>query len=508
MFIMFGLSMIFLHVLHIKLALPDTCQLLQPCCNLLSYYLHLIRRQTKTGGPDVKFVFSSSRFNLVMTNLFKNTFWWSWKPYLMLLFLFGVRIEFCKATSWRSSILTGLFTFISLTSIVMVNYKLMRQKFETYSYFLDLNNDKPLEDRKNVVFSFLFPFVGDIVNLFFSAGPYIIFRILIINGSLQTLWFTLLKVQDAFKLQEKFYLKVRKECYIGLGLVVLVWFYFLIQEDIYINIFNFFQNVLQDILLETCSDNVIVKRRGRSFGLSPLHQIGRVLNILSSTSIRTFFFVASRTAQLLFKEIENMIEDSLSRFKYDEKEYENECNFEICRRHYDTVCKFVDEVNEKFGSILLLNLVWIFYQSLCTFCEMLLSYAYIVIISLQFDLRQMFLSIFLVEFRFHDNYLKNGTVYHHFDDHSPTQALQLYMALEMSSYATILYSTSVLATIWTRLLVILAPATHLKNQVAYIFSIVDIISKCLTKNVYSRDNLYSTACAKSKLLIKNNCFFK
>lgn len=160
-----------------------------------------------------------------MSNLLKNNFRWSWKPYLTLLLLFGFRIEFLKNISWRSSILTGLFTIITLTSIAMVNYELMQLKMEMYSYHLNSHINKTVEDRKNALLSSIFPFVGDVVHLFFSSGPYIIvFWSLIIKRHSKTLWLTLLKVQNELQLPERFYLKVRNECYMGLGLIILVRF--------------------------------------------------------------------------------------------------------------------------------------------------------------------------------------------------------------------------------------------------------------------------------------------
>lgn len=256
-----------------------------------------------------------------------------------------------------------------------------------------------------------------------------------------------------------------------------------------------------------CTEHGIVAKRGRSFGLSPLHHMGWMITTLSATSIRTFFCVASKTSQLMLVEIEGMIEDSFFCLKHDEKEDEAKCRLEIIRRNYDTVYMFVDQVNEIFGPILLLNLAWIFYQSLCTFCEMLLSYAYIVIICLQFDLRQMLSSFFLVQLRSHGQYSKAGRTFHDVAYNSPAGIFKLYLDLEKSSYLTITYSAFVFATLWSRLMVILVPANQLKNQV-HSFFYHSCHFKVINKKCTFRGNLYSTACAESKLPIANNCFFK
>lgn len=149
-------------------------------------------------------------------------FRWSWKPYLMFMAFFGIRMEVCKSFSRCFYILRCLCTFVPLASIIIINYQRIQKKIKTYNAAIDLYGNMSLEERRHALYSSIFPFLGDIVYLFFSIGPYIVLHIFLINGSLKRMWLILLRIQDSFQLEDRFHLKLRKECYIGLLLTILV----------------------------------------------------------------------------------------------------------------------------------------------------------------------------------------------------------------------------------------------------------------------------------------------
>lgn len=96
-------------------------------------------------------------------------------------------------------------------------------------------------------------------------------------------------------------------------------------------------------------------------------------------------------------EIENTIEDTVSRAKHFRNQVEIKRKIETWRHRFDIANKFVDQINENFGLILLLNIAWIFYHSVCTFCDILIAYAFTMIVGLHFNLLQMFRAVILVE---------------------------------------------------------------------------------------------------------------
>lgn len=203
--------------------------------------------------------------------------------------------------------------------------------------------------------------------------------------------------------------------------------------------------------------------------VSILHKIGNVVANLSGTSVRLFFFLTARTAQFLFREIEKEIKDIVTRFHIDKKEDEFEKKLEILRHHYDATCRFVDQVNEIFGPILLFNLAWIFYRSFSSFCDFFISYAFILIISLHFDLLGMSMAVRLLDIHYKNSFLRDSASYDFLQQPLLYETLQMYYAHEVSSYITIAYSALVFVTIWSRLLVILVSSNHLQKQVILYF---------------------------------------
>lgn len=187
--------------------------------------------------------------------------------------------------------------------------------------------------------------------------------------------------------------------------------------------------------------------------------LGKLVAISCGTSIRTFFFVATQTGILLFKEIDGEIKNG---FNIDSEEQKNESELERWRVCYNTVCRFIDHVNESFGLFLLLNIIWIFFTSLHTFCVMLLSYTFIVVISLRFNLKEMFLSVYLTEINFKS--LKYGKYDAKYDFHV-TQELHTFRHLEAGCYSTLFHSSLLFAIVWIRFLIILLPSYLMQNQV-------------------------------------------
>lgn len=224
----------------------------------------------------------------------------------------------------------------------------------------------------------------------------------------------------------------------------------------------------QDIILDISCEILLSKKTGVTLQLTGFQKISRVIAILLGTSIRTLFFVITKTAKYFFKDIENTIEDSLCR-KLFKREHELKEKLEILRHRYDLACRFVDQVNDSFGLILLLNLSWFFYRSLSTFSELLVAYAYIVIMGLRFDFWNMSWAIKLIEMNYLNNKTGNSLKYGS-STVSLSTLLQRHYSLENSCYIIFFYSFLFFITIWSRFLIIVVPSINLHKQVInYIF---------------------------------------
>lgn len=152
----------------------------------------------------------------------RANFQWSLKPFLIFMMIFGIRIEFCKTNSWHINILLAFCTTLSVVCIAGENYAMITEKFGIFRHVIDLYSNSSLEDQKQAFYSCVCPFFGVIIDASLSVGPYAILYMLMMNGSLKEMWFVLNEIQTKFTLQERFHFKVRKECFVGLLIVIFV----------------------------------------------------------------------------------------------------------------------------------------------------------------------------------------------------------------------------------------------------------------------------------------------
>lgn len=172
-------------------------------------------------------------------------------------------------------------------------------------------------------------------------------------------------------------------------------------------------------------------------------------------------------ANFLFEELKWKVQDGFPRCGNLNKELEHaEYELECLRRHFEIICNFVDKLNENFGLILLINLAWIFYTSLCTFSDMLISYAFIIIVSARFDLKQMSFDMRIVEMTHGRISLhQTSAPYLVNDSHLTSDFINLCYTFQVNSLVSMVRSIFVFVTIWIRLLTIVVSSVRLRKQV-------------------------------------------
>lgn len=236
---------------------------------------------------------------------------------------------------------------------------------------------------------------------------------------------------------------------------------------------------IQDLLLEMCYIQVQIRKIGLNNWKVFFSHLAMRSIYLPNMSIRILFFTLVTITKLFLIELcnevkqiavlpENLLAPSL----------------EDWRRRHELVARLVEQINENFGAILFIDLTWIFLTSIITFSSIILSYAFMLTVSFQFDMNRMCSDIILLELNLDPNSLDYSTIYN-FIHSTNRHILQEYCILDSMSYFSAIKSLIIFAMIWFRLLIILISSCHIKEQVLSIP--VPILSYVLESFFLCRD---------------------
>lgn len=195
-----------------------------------------------------------------------------------------------------------------------------------------------------------------------------------------------------------------------------------------------------------------------------MRNIFKELLHLPGMSICVLFSILITTAQLLFKELDSKIEH-LSPLPGNHSD-ENQLSLDVedVMRFYELIRHYVDQVNNNFGLILLVNLIWILTESISTFFEVILGYTYIVLISLQFDFRGMMSDAWLLKLNL-DPQLPGYSDFYDFFNSTNYEDLASTYLFELKVYFGVAVCTLRFISFWLRLLIILVPSNSMQVMV-------------------------------------------
>lgn len=195
---------------------------------------------------------------------------------------------------------------------------------------------------------------------------------------------------------------------------------------------------------------------------------------LPGMSIRILYFVLASTARLLFKELDDQLENLLLKFGTNMNENQISIDFENWRRRYELVRHYVDQLNNNFGLILLINVIWIFSESTKVFFEFILGYTFLVLISFQFDLPYMISAASLIEFNLHPKH-PGLTIAHAFFNSLNYENLKNMHSFNLKAISGLTICLLSFFVIWLRLLVILVPSFFIHLTVGVIQNISQFV---------------------------------
>lgn len=186
---------------------------------------------------------------------------------------------------------------------------------------------------------------------------------------------------------------------------------------------------------------------------------------LPTTSIRVLFYFLIQIPLLLFEELENMLENIAPLNLVEDKK---QFSVELDRWLYlfDAVSRYVDELNNTFGLILLIDLSWIFAKSIITFCEMILSYGFIVFIPLRFDLKRMQSDFLILDLHFSSiSGITHTETLFFLNREKYFKSIVMLFYLNTHAYHWIKLKIVFLVLLWYRFLIILIPSNNMFNKV-------------------------------------------
>lgn len=179
------------------------------------------------------------------------------------------------------------------------------------------------------------------------------------------------------------------------------------------------------------------------------------------------FYILSMTTDNLFKELDDQLECLLSTYdNIQADEHQLSTEIEKWMRRYESVRRYVDQINGIFGFILFMNLIGIFVQSASNFFDSLLLYTFIVLVSLKFDLCGMMKDTLL---------LRKGldpSVSDTYDLNFPYDYTYFETLRDVYSFYRIAHPGLVMCLfksfcIWLRLLIILVPSHRMHSTVIH-----------------------------------------
>ena len=149
----------------------------------------------------------------------KADFRWSLAPIIYLMRALGIEMD---TSSWFSRLGIGLLGLPVFLCNFIVNVIWIAWNFEEFLGNIEKESIKSEQERKNELIYHLAPSIRCVADAILQTSVPLIFNILMYTPKWKNLWLCLDKIQKEFQLDETFHRQCRRQCYIGLALLLLV----------------------------------------------------------------------------------------------------------------------------------------------------------------------------------------------------------------------------------------------------------------------------------------------
>lgn len=149
-------------------------------------------------------------------------FRWSFKPILIVMNILGIRLDFSNKIPFYSRLLSFFLFCVFLSSMLTISYKTLSLGIMEDNITAKEIQKLDSKDQKQLLLLSIFIFFSDAVNFFLWYGSYLILTVFSLNGEWKMLWCTLIKIQTEIRLRKEFHQQIRRSCYIGCSVFLLV----------------------------------------------------------------------------------------------------------------------------------------------------------------------------------------------------------------------------------------------------------------------------------------------
>lgn len=149
-------------------------------------------------------------------------FSWSLKPIIFLLNAIGIQLDTSGQMKKNTQLVLIIMSIVILLGNVITN--VMGTFFKLVQIYKDIEiRSNEFKKWKDEILGSIGPIVQYFSNLFLASGCHlVIFFNYTFTEKWKTIWVKFEEIQRKMDLEEAFYRKVRKNCYLGLSLLLLV----------------------------------------------------------------------------------------------------------------------------------------------------------------------------------------------------------------------------------------------------------------------------------------------
>lgn len=149
---------------------------------------------------------------------------WSLKPIVVFMKILGIRIDILDKASLFSRLLIQIVFCIISTLMLVDSYAIFKDQkkhLQNNSVSTESPDASQGEKSAGLLFLNIMP-ITDALIVLHCCIPYLTLFIISISKTWSSLWLTLFKIEVDFNVNQKFYRKIRRYCYIGALLFFLV----------------------------------------------------------------------------------------------------------------------------------------------------------------------------------------------------------------------------------------------------------------------------------------------
>lgn len=157
-----------------------------------------------------------------MKNQQENKWASSMKPILIWMKMFGINLKVSEGKSLHNSVGYTCYVCIVILFISVSNYFWLHHKLERLHQVLAETKSPTSDDRRNALQAISFVVFSDVSDMLLYFLPYFIIFTFTLNGAWKKLRGNLVEIQKYFPFNERFQRNVRRNCFIGLALIMLV----------------------------------------------------------------------------------------------------------------------------------------------------------------------------------------------------------------------------------------------------------------------------------------------